>query len=127
MSLVSPPARLSVSLGGQDLRCRMSAENLSIVLGNFAENSAQHGARQLAISAENRDEDVIISLQDDGDGILPGNRDRIFAPFFTTRRDSGGTGIGLSIVAALVSAHGGRANVVESNRGAAFEVRLPAA
>lgn len=127
MSLISPPARLSVSLAGQDLRCRMSAENLSIVLGNFAENSAQHGARQLAISAENRDEDVIISLQDDGNGILPGNRDRIFAPFFTTRRDSGGTGIGLSIVAALVSAHGGRANVVESSRGAAFEVRLPAA
>jgi signal transduction histidine kinase len=127
MEIVVPPSGLTVSVSGQELGCRMSAENLAIVLGNFAENSRQHGARNLSIAAMLDNEEVVVALQDDGEGISPGNRDRVFAPFFTTRREKGGTGVGLSIVAALVSAHGGRASVVETAKGAAFELRLPAA
>jgi signal transduction histidine kinase len=127
LELVARPAGLAISMSGEDLRCRMSPQNLAIVLGNLAENSAQHGATQLAISAEVAEDDIVIALRDDGEGILPGNRDRIFDPFFTTRREKGGTGVGLSIVAALVHGHGGKVQAVESERGAAFEITLPAA
>lgn len=125
--VVRPGGDLAISATGDDLRCRMSAQNLAIVLGNLAENSAQHGATSLTISAEAVDGQVLMTVADDGRGIAPGNRDRIFDPFFTTRREKGGTGVGLSIVAALVSAHGGDVRVVDAAEGAVFELRLPAA
>ena len=126
LDLVVPPPGLEILATGRMVRCRMSAQNLAIVLGNFAENSVQHGAKVLSVAAETDDEEVAILISDDGEGIAQGNRDRVFMPFFTTRRDAGGTGVGLSIVAALVSAHGGRAGLVETSQGAGFELHLPA-
>jgi signal transduction histidine kinase len=46
-------------------------------------------------------------------------------PFFTTRRDEGGTGMGLGIIAALLKAHGGTIRLLDTERGAGFEMRLP--
>ena len=77
--------------------------------------------------AANGGDIVTIAAADDGDGISPGNRARIFQPFFTTRRDSGGTGMGLGIVAALAKAQQGTARLAETAKGARFEIELPAA
>jgi signal transduction histidine kinase len=126
LDLVKPPPDLHVSAEGADLRCRISAENLAIILGNLADNSAQHSARTMAVTASEHERQVSIRVADDGSGIDPGNRDRLFDPFFTTRRESGGTGMGLSIVAALVKVNGGTIRVLEAEHGAAFEIRLPA-
>jgi two-component system, OmpR family, sensor kinase len=63
-------------------------------------------------------------VHDDGPGISPGNRDRVFDPFFTTRREQGGTGMGLAIVSALLQAHGGSIMLEQSDAGARFMVRL---
>ncbi|RWG66458.1 ATP-binding protein, partial [Mesorhizobium sp.] len=52
---------------------------------------------------------------------------RIFEPFFTTRREAGGTGMGLGIVLALLKAHDGTITLVDSERGARFEINLPVA
>ena len=49
-----------------------------------------------------------IRVSDDGPGISSGNKAQVFEPFFTTRRDSGGTGMGLAIVQTLLLAHGAR-------------------
>lgn len=54
------------------------------------------------------------------------NRDRIFDVFFTTRRESGGTGMGLGIVRSLLRAHGGSIRLAPSDAGTAFEITLPA-
>lgn len=69
---------------------------------------------------------VTVELADDGPGILPEDRERLFQPYFS--RDKSGTGLGLAIVYRIVSDHGGSIRV-EGNRpkGARFIIELPAA
>jgi signal transduction histidine kinase len=55
------------------------------------------------------------------------DRERLFEPFFTSRRSEGGTGLGLPIARSLLAASGGTLELVESARGAAFQVTLPKA
>ncbi|TIW77593.1 MAG: ATP-binding protein, partial [Mesorhizobium sp.] len=107
------------------IRLGISAENLGIVLANLIDNSARHGARQVAIHASAHGERASIQLGDDGDGISAANRAKIFEPFFTTRRETGGTGVGLGIVLALLKAHDGTIRLVDSERGTRFEISLP--
>ncbi len=67
---------------------------------------------------------VDIVVRDDGPGIEPELLDKLFIPFFTTRRD--GTGLGLPISQRLVEAHGGELTVrTETGTGSVFTVRLP--
>ncbi|WP_054312124.1 HAMP domain-containing sensor histidine kinase [Mesorhizobium sp. 1M-11] len=111
---------------GADLRFRMSGENAAILFSNLADNSARHGASRFVVSARQEDGVVVIVASDDGAGVSPDNRARIFSPFFTTRRETGGTGMGLSIVAALVKAHEGGIRLVDGEGGATFEIEIPA-
>jgi signal transduction histidine kinase len=67
---------------------------------------------------------MLIRLADDGEGVSVNNRPQIFDSFFTTRRDSGGTGMGLAIVRAMLDAHGGTIHLVETARGTAFELNI---
>lgn len=110
-----------------DLRVRMSAENAAIVLAHLFDNSARHGARTITVRADLVGRVVRVSVSDDGQGVSPNNRARIFEPFFTTRRENGGTGMGLGIVLALVKSHDGTIRLVDTERGARFEIELPAA
>lgn len=105
---------------------RISAENAAIVFANLIDNSARHGATLVSITAASAGGKATIHVSDDGAGISPSNRARIFEPFFTTRRDCGGTGMGLGIVLALLKAHDGTIRLVDSERGARFEIILPA-
>ena len=69
---------------------------------------------------------VVLVVADDGPGITPEHRDRIFEPLYTTR--STGTGLGLSITRDLIEAHGGRISVSTSpGSGAVFTILLPQA
>ena len=113
--------------GGSKTRFRMSTENAAIILSNLAENSVEHGATRLSLSAVVEGDTTIIGAWDNGSGVTPGNRQHIFKPFFTTRRDTGGTGMGLGIVAALVKAHEGTIDLIDSKIGTRFEIRLPVA
>ena len=59
------------------------------------------------------------------EGVSANNRTQIFDSFFTTRRDSGSTGMGLAIVRAMLDAHGGAIRLLEAEQGTAFELMLP--
>jgi len=102
----------------------MSAENLRIVLSHLADNAQRHGATRLAVDAEGQGAFIRLDIHDDGQGISPNNRARIFDSFFTTRRDSGGTGMGLAIVRAMLEAHGGEISLADSEQGACFRLVL---
>lgn len=112
--------------GGGGLKARISSDNLDILVRNLIRNAIQHNARHVRIAVESRDDDIRIAIADDGDGISEGNRAQIFKPFFTTRRDDGGTGLGLRIVTAIVAAHGGSIKLAPTaEKGATFLIRLP--
>jgi signal transduction histidine kinase len=78
------------------------------------------------VSLAREDAQVSLEVADSGAGIPPELTERIFEPFFTTK--SAGTGLGLSVVHAIVVQHGGTLTLDASAAGgAAFQVRLPAA
>lgn len=96
---------LALSTNGETLPMPIAPEGMMIVLGQLMRNAAEHGARQVTLSAQTVTGRVALEVSDDGHGISVGNEGRIFQPFFTTRRETGGTGMGLSVVSNLLAAH----------------------
>ncbi len=82
---------------------QMRVEDLCRVLTQLARNAMENGATHLDVRHLERG----FQVSDDGTGIAQGDRSRVFDPFFTTRRDAGGTGMGLAIVRTLIEASGG--------------------
>lgn len=83
------------------------ADRLVQALDNLLTNALRHGAPPVTVSAEADDDLVLIRVSDQGVGVDPGMRDRLFERFATSRR--GGTGLGLFIVRELARAQGGDA------------------
>lgn len=80
----------------------------------------------LSISTKNKDDMVLVSIEDNGTGIDPDIIDKIFDPFFTTKKGAEGTGLGLDIVNEIVKDHGGKIWVESTlGRGTTFYVLLP--
>lgn len=105
---------------------RMSAETFRMIAGNLIQNAEQAGATRIEIVVERGQSGIDVLFCDNGLGVSPGNRDKIYDPFFTTRRDSGGTGLGLGIVRSLVEAHGGTVELRGAEAGTVFALRFPA-
>ena len=73
------------------------------------------------------DDVVSVAVMNDGEPIADNNRDKIFMPFFTTRRESGGTGMGLEIVRSMLRAHRGSIELSRADQGVAFLLTFPRA
>jgi signal transduction histidine kinase len=126
LRLAFPTLEVSAS-GDLEAALRISEENAAIIFSNLADNAVRHGSTALDISAARQDDRMGIKVADNGEGVSPNNRGQIFDSFFTTRRDSGGTGMGLAIVRAMLDAHGGAIRLVEAEHGTAFELTIPVA
>jgi len=116
---------LTLALAGEAVAIPLSPEGLSIVLGHLLGNAAQHGATRVELTAGQAGGHCVLTVIDNGAGISAGNRDRIFQPFFTTTRDQGGTGMGLTITANLLAAHGASIALMPSDHGTAFALTFP--
>jgi signal transduction histidine kinase len=65
-------------------------------------------------------------VEDNGPGVPLDLKDKVFAPYFTTKHNKGGTGLGLAIVHRIVSDHGGRITIADApGGGARFAIELP--
>jgi len=119
---------LDIRAGGDaDTPMRISEDNALIIFSNLADNAMHHGSSTLDLAAARQANWLKVTVCDDGEGVSPNNRTQIFDSFFTTRRDSGGTGMGLAIVRAMLDAHGGAIRLIDSEKGTAFELTLPVA
>ena len=91
--------------------------------------NAQHAMPEggtLEVSARVGDEDVFVEFSDTGVGIPEALLDRIFDPFFSTRSEQGGTGLGLSVSYGIVERHGGSIAVQSTHgKGTRFSLRFP--
>ncbi|GHH65990.1 two-component sensor histidine kinase [Streptosporangium violaceochromogenes] len=106
---------------------------LARVLTNLLANAERHAARTVAVRVGRDGDSAVIEVSDDGLGIPPQERERIFQRFTrldTARsRDAGGTGLGLSIARDIASAHQGSLYATDgvNGRGARLVLRLPLA
>ncbi len=100
---------------------------LEQVLLNLAKNAieAMEGGGNLLLSSLRKAKEVEVSVADDGSGIPEEHRDRIFSPFFTTKKK--GTGLGLSVSKRIVEDHPGGSLTFDSQqgKGTIFKVTMP--
>jgi PAS domain S-box-containing protein len=120
----------SIDIRGSAAFAMVDAPKVERILENLLANAVNHTppGTSISIAVEPQDSGVLISVDDDGPGVAPGQREAIFGIF--DRGDAServqGTGIGLSLVAQFTALHGGRAWVEESaSGGASFRVFLP--
>jgi len=104
---------------------------LARMVGNLVDNAARHAATAVHIGLARHNGIVRLTVDDDGPGIPPGDRQRIFERFARLddgrARDRGGTGLGLAVVRSIVTRHRGHVWVEDSPAGGArFVVELPA-
>ena len=108
----------------------MDGQQIKRVLINLIDNALEamsgEDDKELTIACELvRDETTArLTVTDTGQGVAPEDMDRLFAPYFSTRKD--GTGLGLAIASRIVADHGGYIGAeTNGRRGARFVVELP--
>jgi signal transduction histidine kinase len=103
---------------------------LRLVVFNLIDNALKHSPKGEVLQVEVRREGerAVLLVADRGPGVQPADRERVFERFFRggPASGSGVGGLGLSVVRWVAEAHGGTARLLDSERGAAFEVSLPA-
>jgi signal transduction histidine kinase len=112
------------------------ADALRRVVRNLLDNAARHATRRIAVALTEGAGTVQLVVEDDGPGVPPDERGRVFERFVrlddARARDHGGSGLGLAIVAELVAAHDGTVTIGDATLGdaalggARIEVTLPA-
>jgi two-component system NtrC family sensor kinase len=102
---------------------------LQAVISNLMSNAADampEGGRLILRTRRGEGDQVVIEVEDEGEGITPENQARLFTPFFTTKPLGKGTGLGLSIVYGIIKMHRGQISVrSELGKGAMFIIQLP--
>jgi len=98
-------------------------------LWNLVENAARYGAPPVTLSARREGGVVAISVDDEGRGIAPGDRERVFQPFFRAAGDDDrrGFGLGLALARRVAEVHGGAIRVADAPRGCTLVIEIPAA
>jgi signal transduction histidine kinase len=107
------------------------ADELRRAVTHLLDNAARHAASRVVVGlATGDDGSVVVTVDDDGDGVPPDDRERVFERFVrlddARSRDAGGAGLGLAVVEAAVTASGGDVTIGDAPIGGArFTLRLP--
>ncbi|MFF9477347.1 ATP-binding protein [Streptomyces sp. NPDC014733] len=122
-----PADRIAVTVGRLDeAEVTGSRGQLGRVLGNLLDNAQRHATAAVRVAVVREGAEAVLRVEDDGPGVPPGDRERIFERFVrlddARARDDGGAGLGLAIARDVAERHGGSLRVRE---GSVFELRLP--
>jgi signal transduction histidine kinase len=125
-----PAARFPVTVDAAEaVTVPGDAKGLTRLLDNLVDNALRHAASGVRVRVSRTGGWAELCVSDDGPGIPPADRERVFARF--TRldegrsRDEGGAGLGLAIVRETARAHGGDAHLEDASPGLRAVVRLP--
>lgn len=105
---------------------------LEQVFINLLENAAQaltdkNNKISLSTSFDEKGNNIVVKIEDEGAGISSANLEHIMDPFYTTRRENGGTGLGLSITSTIIKDHGGSLDFKSTpGKGTTVTVTIPA-
>lgn len=109
---------------------RGSRDDLARLVRNLLANAVRHASATVEVACRQDGSGTVLIVADDGPGIDPDLREAVFERFRRgdpARGHESGTGLGLSIVRSVAERHEGRVRIVDADRGARFEVRLPRA
>lgn len=117
-------------LPGGPVTVHGSAPHLRRLLANVLDNAARHHRAQVEVHLSTSDSATIVHVDDDGNGIAPEDRERVFDRFTrldeARTRDRGGAGLGLAIARDIAHRHGGTLHAAEAPLGGArLTLRLP--
>jgi two-component system sensor histidine kinase GlrK len=122
---------LTLDIAAEEVMIPADSEKLRVVIDNLLSNAVKFSPQggSIGLSARYDGDALEIDVTDQGPGIPPAERTRIFDPFYQGSRAGAGpvrgTGIGLSVVKEYVFAHGGSVEVVDSRQGAHVRIRIP--
>ncbi|WP_181448615.1 sensor histidine kinase [Nonomuraea aridisoli] len=106
-----------------------SPVQLDRLLTNLLDNATRHAATRIEVEVSVRQAQVIVTVADDGDGIAPEDRERVFERFTRLEsgraKDKGGSGLGLPLSREIAAAHGGSLTVADHHPGARFVAVIP--
>jgi two-component system, NtrC family, sensor histidine kinase GlrK len=123
--------QLEVAVEGPAVVMPVDRDKMASALGNLLSNAIRFSpfGGQVRVTLTTQAGRLWIDVQDQGPGVAPADRDRIFEPFYRGERQPAdavrGTGIGLSIVHEYILAHGGRIELLPDGPGAHFRIELP--
>lgn len=108
----------------EDLTVYADTADLYTVFVNLIRNAeeAVDGAGELSVTAESSGNSVVLRFADDGPGVPPELRDRVFDPFYSDKARHDGMGVGLALCKAIVEQQGGSIQVEDASRGGACVV-----
>ncbi|HEX7838884.1 MAG TPA: ATP-binding protein [Kofleriaceae bacterium] len=132
LALYQGAAPIEIKLFEPLPRIDADKNQLNQVVLNLVENArdaiGQRGDGRITVSTRlgEAGDRALLIVEDNGPGIPVDLKDKVFAPYFTTKHGKGGTGLGLAIVHRIVSDHGGRIAVADApGGGARFAIELP--
>ena len=120
---VDKPKQINVNINYSDIAIICDSKKIEAVFSNLLSNSIQalEEIGEINVRLTEEDNQVLITVEDTGPGILEDDMPRIFEPLFTTKQK--GTGLGLSICKNIINLHGG--DIIVKNAPTTFIVTIP--
>ena len=128
LSITDQRGRADVDIDGE-LQVAADRDRIAQIVANLVGNALRYSDGEVRIRAQREGDHVVLSVADDGKGLSATERERVFERFYRgeAARGSRGAGLGLYVSRVLAEAQGGTLVAARPDRGARFDLRLPAA
>lgn len=127
-SLRKSGIQLSIEILPEDIEVRANNVLLQQVLVNLISNGMQaingQAEKKITVEAKPEGSRVVIAVEDTGTGVSDEHVQRIFDPFYTTKKSGQGLGLGLTISDRIIRESGGQMKLIKTVKGARFEITL---
>ncbi|WRH64486.1 MAG: HAMP domain-containing sensor histidine kinase [Fuscovulum sp.] len=110
--VIANDCSISLEVTGSEI-CIGDAAALQRVLMNLVQNAMDHGGTNVTVRVSG----AAFEVEDDGPGIPPEERERVFEPFHRLRPRATGSGLGLNLVREVIDRHGGQVEILDTTRG----------